>query len=226
METRKKKLLVLKGSKDVCGDEIGLITHQARLLMMEVVEEQLVDETSLESIFAKYDVVGEGFDYLYLCTHGNKDGFEINTGAGNFFVQWWEFAGILCPTEVLNEDAIILLACCKGGLFKVTSEIMAACSSIGYVCGVKWSLANWDLTTGFIVFLYCMEVKFSEPSFAARKASEATDYTFVCYERTEIESNPQFSNIQDELFRNLNWTDNNGAWIEENEQIKKNVGIK
>lgn len=177
-------------------------------------------------MFETLNKADQEFDYLYLCTHGDADGFEIDMGHGSIIMTWSEFSGILCENGILTNDAIILLACCKGGLFKVTSELMAACYSINYVCGVKWSVRAWDLTTGFLVFLYCMEVKESEPMYAPKKATDATDYTFVCYERTEIESNPQYQNIKNDLFRKLGWTDDHGIWIEEDEQIKKNVRIE
>jgi hypothetical protein len=41
-----KKLLILKASKDICGDEVGLITHQAGLLGIEIKEEKIDDEDS------------------------------------------------------------------------------------------------------------------------------------------------------------------------------------
>lgn len=219
-----KKLLILKTNKDVCGDEIGLITHQCSLIGIDAEEKTIASKAEMESTIKSYNGVKE-FDYLYLCTHGDKDGFDINMGSVEEEMEWGDFSTLLCTEGVLNEDSIILLACCRGGLFKVSSEIMAACGYLNFVCGVKWSVKPWDLTTGFIVFLYNIEKKLAEPIYAASKASLATDYTFVCYDRAELESNPQYERIKLNLYLRNKWIDEEGNWIEDDEDIKTNVGI-
>jgi hypothetical protein len=221
-----KKILILKASKSICGEEIGMISNQCMLLGMVVEEKEIDSQEKLISIFNELYNANLEYDYLYLCTHGNSEGFEIDMGTGKETMEWYMFSSILCSNSILKENGIMLLACCKGGLFTVSAEIMAACNHISYICGVKWTVNSWDLATGFNVFIYSMEKKKSEPEYAAQKASLATDYTFVCYERTEIESNPQFINIKNDLFTRLGWIDYDGNWIEEDETIQQNVTWK
>ena len=220
----KKKVLILKASKDVCGDEINLVKHQCKLLGMEVHDEEVKSLRSLQLIFTKHQKNNLQFDYIYLCTHGNANSFEISYSNKKASIDWGEFSTELCKREIFNEDSILFLSCCRGGLFKVTCEIMAACESIGYVCGVKWKVYPWDLTTGFIVFIYNMETKNAEPNYAAKKASLATDFRFECYDRPEVISNPQFRVYRRELFQNLGWISEDGILIIQDPLIIKNLG--
>jgi hypothetical protein len=72
----------------------------------------------LVTVFKKYNKAGGEFDYLYLCTHGDKDGFEINLEKGSSFMEWCDFSGYLCENGIMAEDGIILLACCKVDFLK------------------------------------------------------------------------------------------------------------
>ena len=42
-----KTILVLRASKDICGDKVGLVTHHCELLRMSVNKEDIPDETTL-----------------------------------------------------------------------------------------------------------------------------------------------------------------------------------
>jgi len=219
-----KRLLILKTSIDICGDEVGIITHQCQLLGITVEEKAIDTPTKMEQTIRGYN--GQlRFDYIYLCAHGNKDGFDIDMGHIRYDMKWDDFSTLVCSEGILNENSIILLACCRGGLFKVSSEMMAACGFLNFICGVKWTIKSWDLTTGFLVFLYNIEKKQAEPDYAAQKASLATDYTFTCYDRAELEAHPQYEHIKFQLYLRNGWIDNEGLWIEDNAKIKTNVGI-
>jgi hypothetical protein len=219
-----KSILILKASKDVCGNEIGLIGNHCKLLGMEVLVEPVLTEDAFSVIVSKYEKARIHFDYIYLCTHGNINGFAVDMGAGDHFVTWSRFSQLICVSGILNPETILLLGCCRGGLFQVATDIMAICNSINFVCGVKWSVEPWDLTTGFVVFLHNIENKKAEPSYAAQKASLATDYTFTCYDRDEVEMMPQFQNRQAQLYQNLGWMDEDGNWIVTDSTINKITG--
>ena len=146
-------------------------------------------------------------------------------GTEKIDIKWSKFSQLICENEILTEETILLLACCKGGFFQVSSDILAVCNKINFVCGVKWSVKAWDLTTGFVVFIHNIENKEAEPSYAAKKASLATDYTFMCYDRDEVETNPHYENRRWNLYFEIGWIDKEGNWIEEDEKIKENVGI-
>lgn len=222
----KKNVLILKATKDICGSEVGLMKNQCELLGMTVYEESILSEASLVSIISKYSAIGVCFDYLYLCTHGNPDSFLVNLGDKEETIRWAKFSEIICENEILNPDTMLLLACCKGGFFQVASDILACCNKINFVCGVKWNVSPWDLTTGFVVFIHNIETKRAEPNYAAQKASLATDYTFVCYDRDEIEMNPSYENRKYNVYLELGWINNEGEWIEEDEKIIENVGVE
>jgi len=220
-----KSILILKASNDICGNEIGLLRHQCQLLGMAVHLQKIKSENSLSYIVKKHLKNRNKFDYVYLCTHGSISGFEVNLGTTPINIKWSKFSQLMCETGILKDDTIFLLACCKGGLFQVATDILAVCNSINFVCGVKWNVSKWDLTTGFVVFIHNIEIKLAEPNYAASKASSATDYTFVCYDRDEIEINPQYQNRRWDLFYEIGWVDRERNWIEKSKKIKKNAGM-
>lgn len=220
-----KSILILKATKDICGNEIGLLTHHCQLLGMKVIFQKIKSEKSLNYIVKRHLKLKNKFDYIYLCTHGSISGFEVNLGTTPISIKWSRFSQLMCETGILKDDTIFLLACCKGGLFQVATDILAVCNSINLICGVKWNVSPWDLTTGFVVFIHNIENKLAEPNYAASKASLATDYTFVCYDRDEVEINPQYQNRRLDLFYEIGWVNKDGEWIENNKKIKKNAGI-
>lgn len=220
-----KNFLILKASKDICGSKVGLVSNNCELIGMTVYSENVVDETSLEQIVKKYEKLGCKFDYIYLCTHGDKHGMETDMSGSPITITWARFSQLICETGILNFDTILLLGCCKGGILQVSIDIMAVCNKINFICGVKWNVEPWDLTTGFIVFIHNIENKKAEPTYAAQKASLATDYTFACYDRDEIEGLTQYENRRYDLFREIGWMDDNGIFIETDATIRENTGF-
>lgn len=221
----KKNLLILKAHRDICGNEIGLITHQAQLLNINVKEENIDSEETLNEVFEKYESIGVEFDFVYLCTHADGDAFEIEMGNGISEMGWGRFGQLVCESGILNDNTVFLLACCRGGLFKVATDMFAFCNKINFVCGVRWKLNSADLATGFVVFLYNICFKNAEPFYASQKATLATDYSFICHDRAEVESSPHFEHRKLELYRDAGWINEQGMWISEDENIKKNTGM-
>ena len=220
-----QNLLILKAHHDICGDEMGLISHQAQFLGMTVTEETIDSEETMLSLFTKYSRQSVEFDFVYLCTHADSVGFDIVIGVGKSEMTWARFGQIVCETGILKDNTVFLLACCRGGLFKVATDLFAVCQKINFICGAMWKLQPTDLATGFVVFLYNLSQKRAEPSYAAQKATLATDYTFVCHDRSQIESNPQYETRRLQLYRELGWVDDIGIWIEDDETIKHNAGV-
>jgi hypothetical protein len=87
----------------------------------------------------------------------------------------------------LNAESVLLLGCCRGGLKKVASELFYYCSQIDYVCGPRWAVTGQDISAGFHIFIYNMEVRREQPSTAVNRASKGTGYDFFCHDRVEFE---------------------------------------
>jgi|JI10StandDraft_1071094.scaffolds.fasta_scaffold03047_23 hypothetical protein len=184
--TTKKRLLIIRASKDICGNELGLMSHQAEILGMDVVSKNLSYGGQLDEVLN----TETPYDYIYLCSHGCREGFEIhleNTSEQEI-MTWGNFAGVICENHAVASNGILLLACCRGGMNAVATEMFICCPEIDYVCGPYSNVLPCDITTGFIVFLHSMETKRSEPAYAAIKASAATDFTFKCFDRVEVET--------------------------------------
>ena len=210
-----KNLLILRGHKDICGNEIGLIVSQCEFMRIGVFTEDLVNEYSFEEIIHKHLELGRCFDFIYLCSHGDHEGFDINMDGNTQFMSWAKFGQAICESSILNDDTIFLLACCRGGLFSVATDLIAVCNKINFVCGVKWKARGLDITTGFLVILYNLVFKKSELSYACQKATLATDFTFACFDRSEIECHSNFYNRQDQIYEEIGWTDNGQIVIQD-----------
>lgn len=132
---------------------------------------------------------GNKFDYIYLAGHGDETCFTDN---GEFNLSWSDIGNLICKTDCLNPESIIMLYCCKGGMGSVVYTLMGMCENIKYVCGAKQSVSSLDLTTAFTMFLYHFEHRGINPVISAQKASLATDIRLECYDRGDVEMNPIF----------------------------------
>jgi hypothetical protein len=126
------------------------------------------------------------FDYIYLCAHANMRGFGEKDGTN--LTDWCDFARVLCDSNTLDQGAVLLLACCRGGLKGVAVGLFECCPKIDYVCGPRWLATGPDLTAGLHVFIYNREIRREQPSVAVKRSSDATGYDFFCYDRIELEN--------------------------------------
>lgn len=188
-----KNLLIIKGAKDICDVEVCQIKTIAGMFSMNVIE-QLIDTVDALEQLATHNCK---FDYIYLAAHANPNGFGDPEG---YFVSWYDFSTGICPLDIVSSNAVFLLACCRGGVEKVGYDIFAGCDKIEYVCGPRWKVAAPDLTAGFHAFIYNMEFRRLQPDQAAKRASDATGYDFLWYDRVDIERTPEFKRHQMELW--------------------------
>lgn len=181
-----KRLLIVQASDDVCSAEIDHLKNIAEMFGMThcVIKLERIEE------FERKVCQGGTFDYVYLAAHANPQTF--GTADGTISVSWDAFAMALCKSECLNAESILLLGCCRGGLWGVAARLFANCDQIDYVCGPRWTVTGHDLTAGFHIFVYNMEVRREQPSTAVGRASGATGYDFFCYDRVETEDRYQF----------------------------------
>lgn len=178
-----KKLLILKASRDVCSAEIEHIKTIADMFEMDHEIVELNNPSTFETT-----MTGQGkYDYIYLGAHADTDGF--GEADRSVTMEWESFAEALCKSQCLNSESILLLGCCRGGLRRVAMSLFLSCAQIDYVCGPRWTVTGLDITAGFHVFIYNMEIRHEQPSCASDRASKATGYDFFCYDRVEVEDN-------------------------------------
>ena len=179
-----KRILVLKA----CGNsdephECNGICEQAQLYGIEHVCKKVIDNQELEEILSS----NGQFDYIYLSAHGCADSFASEDGQVD--MAWQDFAALLCNKHCMNEDSILMLSCCRGGLMQVAYTLFLSCSQICYVLGPRESLTSADMHICFGVFLYNMEIRGVDPVIACEKIKVATDQRFSCYDRQEENMN-------------------------------------
>lgn len=175
-----KRILILKacGSSDE-PHECNGICEQARLYGIEPICKCVRDNEELEKIFYS----NGQFDYVYLSAHGCSEGFASEDDKVN--MSWQKLAILLCKSKCMNEDSILMLSCCRGGLMEIAYEIFLTCQQINYVLGPRQSLTSADMHICFGIFLYNMEIRGVDPVVACEKIKLATDQRFSCYDRQE-----------------------------------------
>jgi hypothetical protein len=198
-----KKLLIIKATKDLCAAELEHIKTIAVMFGMEHDTYEVTGPSAFQATIPKADQCCQGpqlpspspfraamtnkgkFDYIYLAAHANPEGFGESDGGRT--TNWTDLGSDLCDTNCLTTGCVLLLACCRGGLRRVAMSLFCSCAQIDYVCGPRWTVTGLDITAGFHVFVYNMEIRREQPSCAAERASKATGYDFFCYDRVEAE---------------------------------------
>lgn len=173
-----KRILVLKacGISEEIHESIG-ICAQAQLYGIKAVCKCVRDNEELEKILYSNGL----FDYIYLSAHGCSEGFASEDEKVN--MSWKRLAMLLCNSKCMNEDSILMLSCCRGGLMEVAYDIFLTCMQICYVLGPRQSLTSADMHICFGIFLYNMEIRGVDPVVACKKIKLATDQRFSCYDR-------------------------------------------
>ena len=180
----KKRILILKA----CGStdepfECNGICEQAKLYGIESVCKDVKNNGDLETILS----TSGSFDYIYLSAHGCAELFASEDR--QVYMKWDDFAAMLCSYGCMNDDCILMLSCCRGGLMQVAYTLFYNCTHISYVLGPRQSLTSADMHICFGIFLYNMEKRNTDPVVACERIKAATDQRFSCYDRQEEEIN-------------------------------------
>jgi len=175
-----KRILIL----EACGNsgetaECKGIATQAELYGIEVISKCVKDNNDLISTLE----LNGSFDYMYLSSHGNLDGFGNESGSVD--MKWSDFAVNLCTYGCMEDDCILMLSCCRGGLNSVAATFFSTCDQVAYVVGPRQSLTSASMHISFGIFLYNVELRALDPIVACEKIKLATDMRFTCYDKEE-----------------------------------------
>lgn len=175
-----KRFFILRACS--CSDEpheYNGICEQVQLYGIESVCKCVKDNECLENILYSHGF----FEYIYLSAHGDSEGFTSEDEKVNMSRK--RLAMLMCQSKCMNEDCILMLSCCRGGLMEVAYDIFLTCQQICYVLGPRQSLTSADMHICFGIFLYNMEIRGVDPVVACKKIKLATDQRFSCYDRQE-----------------------------------------
>jgi hypothetical protein len=175
-----KRMLVL----EACGnigetEECKGITSQAKLYGIEVISKCVKNNTELEETLEQ----NGSFNYIYLSSHGNLSG--LGNESGSVDMDWSNFAANLCTYGCMEEDCILMLSCCRGGMNSVAATFFSTCDQVNYVVGPRQSLTSAAMHISFGIFLYNVELREIDPIIACEKIKLATDMRFTCYDKEE-----------------------------------------
>jgi hypothetical protein len=192
-----KYLLFVTASSSACAGEAKLVEDCLRNMGVGF---RQVEWLSLED-FKTHMLDGHKYDFIYLGAHADSYGFGEKAGLS--LHPWEDLGNAICITDCMLPGGTLLLGCCRGGMKTVALKILKSCERIDYICGPQWKVAGNDLCNGFHAFLDSRIRKNEEPAEAARKASSACGFTFICHDReelqAEIETLRQISNIEWEI---------------------------
>src|SRR6185437_3436203 len=182
-----KNILILRA----CGindeqQECDNIKLQAELYNIDVHDYCPKNNDELIEILNK----GITFDYIYLSSHGNIDGF--GNESDTIYYSWFEFGNELCNADCMKQNCIILLSCCRGGLNQVAYDLFYCCTKISYIVGPRQSLYPHDMLISFNILLYNLQHRNVDPIVACEKIKLGTDIRFICFDRLETESEPEY----------------------------------
>lgn len=182
-----KRFLILRacGSEDE-NEECENIASQCRLYGFDVDDYCLKNCKELDRALQN----SNQYDYMYLSSHGNENGFGNENGTID--VPWNVFSYLLCKYQCMNDDCIVFLSCCRGGLHQVAYEMFYNCSSISYIVGPRQSLTSSEMLISFSVLLFNIEVRNIDPIVACEKIKLSTDLRFICFDSLEIVSDYNF----------------------------------
>jgi len=77
-----------------------------------------------------------------------------------------------------NPGQFLSLGQFRSGLKPVADTLFTGCGQIDYECGPRWTITSADITAGFHVFQYNMEVRREQTLTAAARSTKATGYSF------------------------------------------------
>lgn len=183
----KKRILILRA----CGidnekQECDSIKTQCELYNIEVHDYCPKTNVELEGILRK----GVAYDYFYLSSHGDADGFANQEQTIDF--SWFNFGVLLCDSMCMKPECIIMLSCCRGGLNQVAIDLFYCCPKIAFIVGPRQSLFPHDMLIGFSILLYNLEHRNVDPIVAAEKVKLGTDIRFICFDRLEAEADTAY----------------------------------
>lgn len=194
-ETQTMLILACSGLADE-SDEINSI--QSLCNLYEIDYQTIFISTS--EVFFDSLKEGKSYDYIYLSSHGNEYGFS--NGTKELDIRWTQFGEVLYNRNILKEESLILLSCCRGGLNDVAFDLINFCPHINYVIGPRTSLLTEEVLIGFSVFLFNFIFRGIDPIVACEKVKSATDLRFMCYDRVEVLTEPAYL-LREERYEKL-----------------------
>jgi hypothetical protein len=177
-----KRLLFIRATADYPDSVIEHIERVCGLLSIQVTRH---DYVNLDGLKAMLDS-DKGFDFLYIAAHGAHHCFGENSGGP--IARWADFAFVLCSTQALNQNAVIFMGCCHGGLKKVSLILFCICTQISCVCGPRWTVNLGEVPVALHVFLHNLIGNREEPQLAAERTAAALGMSFPFYNRYELET--------------------------------------
>lgn len=189
-----KQILLLRacGIKDET-QECNNIKTQSELYNIEVHDFCPKNNDELREVLYK----GIDYDYIYLSSHGDLEGFGNEDGTID--LTWNDLGVMLCDSECMKDNCIVLLSCCRGGLNQVAYDLFICCPKISYIVGPRQSLFPHDMLISFNILLYNLEHRYVDPIIACERIKMGSDNRFICFDRLETEADLGFILTRDKL---------------------------
>ena len=202
------KILILRA----CGlhdekAECDNIKNQCEMYGLEVHDHCPKSNEEIDIILNK----GFTYDYIYLSSHGSAEGFENEDRSIKYI--WFEFGITLCSSMCMNEECIVMLSCCRGGLNQIAYDLIYCCTKISYIIGPRQSLYPHEMLISFNILLFNLIHRNLDPIVSCEKIRSGADIRFICFDRLETIAEAAF------ILRTQEYDDTDIAEL--NEALKK-----
>lgn len=149
----------------------------------------IIEPQSTNELTIQLNGSGGNFDYLYLSAHGNSVCFASSQDANKcrLMMNWPDLAYIICQSNCLNEDALLLLSCCHSGVTLIASSLFTICPKINYIIGANCNLPPVEMIMGFSIVIFNKEFRRINPDVAISKVFNGADIQFSFYDRQHFE---------------------------------------
>jgi len=187
MSKSKDLMLILQCSDHIDEKkEIASIKAQSILYEFDVVVKKPRSLRSIRYILKNT----EKLDILYISAHGNSKGFCNQDNSIN--INWLDLAYEICASDCLEDDAILLLSCCRGGLNEIAFDMFWSCPAISYVCGPRQEVESVESIIGFNILLFNILYRNLDPILSCEKIKSGSQIRFKCFDRLETIGEPAY----------------------------------
>jgi hypothetical protein len=183
-----KRILIIKAC-GVQGEEQECDTIKIQSEMYGI-DADLIEPTTISELNEGL-TAGQQYDYIYLSAHGNDVGLCNHNQSLD--LTWLDFGVMLCESECMKQDCILMLSCCRGGLNQVGYGLFYCCPKIGYVVGPRQSLPAHDMLICYNILLYNITHRGLDPIVACEKIKAGTDIRFICFDKLEVEADAGYN---------------------------------
>lgn len=209
-----KKTLILKAHYDLIEQS------PAKSGSIFTLEDFVDSEPMLEAVLHRLSVKSNKFDAVCLFCPSNHEylSFELTE---RYEVSWMRLAHLLCQYDLLQGNARIISVGFNGNLLRLAADMFSICNKLSCVYGIPKLV---DLSADMMVSM-TDDIPDGKYSNLLDGSLTVPQMTVLKCNRTDLRQVPAYETRKWQVYKELEWTNGHGKWIEQDDVICKNVGL-